>query len=144
MVKRFWDWLRGGSKAFYACELVVVHYVAHSLPEKDAEVLKVQAHALRLVQRPSKQMTLCFYPKDFSAPVFDGPNNEACLAMVKLSPQDKRKRTVKLMIHHGRLHRIEGEVPSDLTEAQLSEPQLWPSTCGKSVAEALDRLEHGK
>lgn len=143
-MQSFWDWLRGGSKAFYASELLVVHYIARNLPEKDAEVLKVQVRTLRLVQRPSKQMTLCFYPKGCSTPVFESPNNEACLAMVKLSSKAKRKRTVKLMVHHGRLHRIEGEVPSDLTEAQLSELQLWPSTFGKSVADALDRLEHGK
>lgn len=114
MIKKIIEFLRGGSKTFNKAEERILSAVLNALNEAEREVVSKQIAAVSLVQRQHPdRLVVAYYSKPNEVMPLPYADYEYCLARVVYESRGEKQR-VAVVLHHGRIMSLEGDVPKNL------------------------------
>jgi hypothetical protein len=147
LLRRIGELLRGGTRRLRAYEDVILAAVREKLPPVERDVLDRQLGVRPFIQRSiGDRMVLFGFDggRGEEMPLFHNRDDAHCLARVRFRSGPSRN-VVLLMIHRGRLSTLEfRRTLKHLDPGALAVEDVALHVETRSVAEAVDRLEHGK
>lgn len=125
-------------------EQFVLDSVVRELPEHECAVAREQMQLIDVIQRsPGNRLTAIFLDPGSNFPRIAHQEPEHCLGQIKIKGEGK---TIKAAVvtYHGRISSIEFHgSPKALGNGPFELKEVVFDAKGRSVTEAIDRLEHG-
>ena len=144
---RLEELVRGKTRRLRPYEHAILAAIRERLEPSERDILSRQLAVLPLTQRSAgNRMVLFAFDKGRQEriPLFDNRDDEHCLARVRLRSGASRNVAL-LMIHRGRLSSLEfRRTLQHMDTSQLEVQDVALHVRETSVADAADRLEHGR
>lgn len=137
--------LYGGTQRLAGYERAILDHLEGSIAESDRETLRSQLGNLDHIKRLHDGRMVTFYFFDSGhLPRLKDIGDEVCIAAYRLSTKDI-KPTVRVVTHKGLLSSLEfSKSPRGLDDKALVLSPAQASKRSRSIAEVVDRMEHGK
>jgi hypothetical protein len=135
--------LYGSAWRLNSTEQLIFHALLAALPSGEACILREQVDAIEIIQRTARdRMVLLFYSATSPPKPLPVQRDEFCVAKLEMT-DGTRNGTVRIQIYNGHCRSLEfSRSPKEFSVVQITSIDLYPNP-GKSLASALNRLEHG-
>ena len=135
--------IHGSSGNLKPCERGILDALLIALPPEQARLLSDQLAEIEIIQRSARgRMVLPFYSSGEPPEKLPVPDGEFCLARVQFT-DGSRAGSARVQIFNGHFRGLEfSRPPQDFSKLRVTSVELQPKG-RESLADALDRLEHG-
>ena len=135
--------IHGSFGNFAPNERVILDALLAALSPDQARALSDQVAQIEIIQRSARgRLVLPFYSSTDTPEKLPVPEGEFCLARVQFT-DDSRKGSVRVQTYNGHFRSLEfSRSPKDFSTLRVTSIDLHPKP-GRSLASALNRLEHG-